>query len=310
MIRIVLGLIMLAQCTGALELPRRAQRLPLKKKDIVLKSPAAYAQRFLRMDPKTGKEINYDPKPHVVLLDRKSGAYALKWIGYDHKQKTIVYHRPDAIDVVISASVRRHSSGDYEYTYTVHNLPTSGQNVEGFAVQDFAADVRPLPLAEVHVGPMSNTIREMKEGNWHDFAVLGTPRGIPPGRRFEHQLLSPSPPGLVECRAVGTLGMKGVGEEPPQELEGILPGYEIWPSGYTIGPVEQLKSSTLPKRAKYIRKRLAHFQQLGWIVAELVPWYQQNLVGTNLQPVIKRATGDFNGGRITSELLALIESLT
>jgi hypothetical protein len=299
---------MVAQFVGALQSSNQsAQRLPLQKKEIVLKSPTNYAQRFLGMDPKTGKEINYDPKPQVVLLDAKSGAYALKWIGYDRKEKTIIYHRPDAIDVIISASVRRHSSGQYVYTYTINNLRTSLQNVFGFAVQSFASDARPLRIADVFVGPMSSTVREMSEGKWLYFAVLGTKPGIAAGRRVEHQILSSAPPGLVECRAVGITGMRGVGEEPPQELENALPGYEAWPSGYTIGPVDQFKEFSLNKRVNYIRKRLSQVQQLGWVVNDLVPWYEQNLRADNLEQVFKRATNDFKASRMTSELLAMIE---
>jgi hypothetical protein len=306
--RLLLMFVMLAQLAGAWQSsPQTMQRLPLQKKEIILKSPTNYAQRFLGVDPKTGKEIYYDPKLEVVLLDAKSGAYGLRWIGYDRKQKTIVYYRPDAFDATISASVKRHSSGQYLYIYTVHVLPTSGQNVRGFVVQNFAADARPLRIADVYVGRMSQN-NEMKEGNWLDFAVLGAQPGIAPGHRFEHQLLSSAPPGVVECHAVGITGMKGVGEEPPQELENVLPGYEAWPSGYTIGPIDQLKTFSVNKRAKYLRSKLVLFQQLGWIAAELAPWYEQNLQANQLGQVFKRAIEDFKAGKITSELLALIQS--
>ena len=106
----------------------------------------------------------------------------------------------------------------------------------------------------------------------------------------------------------GILGMKGVGEEPPQELENVLPGYEAWPRGYTIGPIDQLKAFSVNKRAKYLRIRLAQFKQLGWIAAELAPWYEQNLQGNQLGQVFKRAMEDFKAGKITSELLAMIQS--
>jgi hypothetical protein len=306
--RLLLMFVMLAQLAVAWQSsPETMQRLPLQKKEIILKSPTNYAQRFLGVDPKTGKEIYYDPKLEVVLLDAKSGAYGLRWIGYDRKQKTIVYYRPDAFDATISASVKRHSSGQYLYIYTVHVLPTSGQNVRGFVVQNFAADARPLRTADVNVGRMSQN-NEMKEGNWLDFAVLGAQPGIAPGHRFEHQLLSSAPPGVVECHAVGITGMKGVGEEPPQELENVLPGYEAWPSGYTIGPIDQLKTFSVNKRAKYLRSKLVLFQQLGWIAAELAPWYEQNLQANQLGQVFKRAMEDFKAGKITSELLAMIQS--
>jgi len=88
-------------------------RLPFQKKRIVLKSPATYEKRIIRYDSKTGASIYYDPKPRVVPLDVRSGKYGLRWIGYDGREKTIVYQRPDAIDAEISASVSRAATGQY-----------------------------------------------------------------------------------------------------------------------------------------------------------------------------------------------------
>jgi hypothetical protein len=52
---------------------------------------------------KTGQERFYDPKPRVSLLNERAGLYALKWVGYDGMEKTIVYQRPDAIDAIVIA---------------------------------------------------------------------------------------------------------------------------------------------------------------------------------------------------------------
>lgn len=304
--RLAVLVLLLVQLTGALQVSQRARRLPMQKKEIHLVSPTTYAPRLVRIDPATGKEIYYDPKPEVVLLDAPSGKYGLRWLGYDGVQKTIIYYRPDAFDAVVSASVTKRPSGEYLYTYAFENSRFSSQSVGGFAVQNFADDVRATKIAGVHVGQMSKN-NEMKQGNWLRFAVLNVRQGIPPGTRVEHKLLSVARPGVVECRAHGPLGMKGIGEEPPQELENVLPGYEAWPVGYSIGPVDRLKSSTPKRRANYIRRRLAQFQRVGWIVADLVPWYEQNVRGDKMDQVFKRATTDFKEGRITSELLAIIE---
>src|SRR5438874_3537246 len=78
---------------------QKLQRLPLQKKQINFRSPKNYEKRILRYDEKTGQPIYYDPKPEVKLLDAKSGEYAFKWIGYDGKEKTVIYQRRDAIDV-------------------------------------------------------------------------------------------------------------------------------------------------------------------------------------------------------------------
>ena len=134
--RLLLTFVMLAQMAGAWQSsPQTVQRLPLQKKQIVLESPKNHAQRLVRIDSATGKEVYYDPKPEVVLLDVKSGKYGLRWIGYEGKQKTIIYYRPDAFDAIIIASVSRRSAGGYLYTYAIENSSTSAQSVEGVALQ-------------------------------------------------------------------------------------------------------------------------------------------------------------------------------
>ena len=287
-------------------LSQKANRLSLQKKQMMLEAPKDYTQRVLRHDRQTGEAVYYDPKPRVVLIDERSGKYAFKWIGYDGKEKTVIYQRPDAIDAVVSARVATTRSGINAYTYTIQNLQSSGQELTSFFVQNFTSDIRPAKKADLYVGSVSRNEKEFRDGQWIGYGVLNS--SVVPGRSIEFRLESSAPPGLVECRiAGGPRGMKGAGEEMPQELENVLPGYEIWPSGYTIGPVEKLGSFPTNKRASYIRKRLAQFQRLGWIVADLVPWYEANLRGDNLEQVFKRATADFKEGRLTSELLALIE---
>ena len=89
----------------------------------------------------------------------------------------------------------------------------------------------------------------------------------------------------------------------------VFPGYEAWPSGYTIGPIDKLKSMSPKKRANYIRKKLRQLHQLGWMIAEVAPWYDQNLTADNLEQVVGRATEDLKAGRITSEVDAMIQSM-
>jgi hypothetical protein len=290
---------------------QKVQRLPMQKKQIELKSPTGSSKQVAGYDKKTGEPIYVDPRPRIVVLDAKSGKYGLRWVGRDGNEKMIVYQRPDAIDAVVSASVSTTTSGEYTYLYNIRNLPSSGQHLSGFAVQNFASDVKARSTDDIHVGQMTNLVKEFKNGNWIRYGILSsfTPL-ISAGRQIEFKLESSSPPGLVECRAQGgKLGMKGVGEEPPQELANVLPGYEAWPSGYTIGPVEKLKTFPPQKRAKYIRKRLLHFQRLGWMSADSLPWYQRNLRGDQLEQVYNRAAEDLKAGKITTEVLAMIQSI-
>lgn len=60
--------------------------------------------------------------------------------------------------------------------------------------------------------------------------------------------------------------MTGVGEEPPEKVENVLPAYEAWPRGYTVGPNDYLKAASPRKRGNYVRQRLPKVQKLGWIV--------------------------------------------
>lgn len=304
-----LSLLLLISVAGALHPPsQKANRLRLQKKQIVLEAPKNYAQRVLRYDRQTGKTIYYDPKPRVVLVDEKSGKYAFKWIGYDGKEKTVIYQRPDAIDAVVSARIGTTSSGNNVYTYTVQNLQSSGEELTSFFVQNFTSDIRPTKVADVYVGSVSKNDKEFKDGHWIGYGVLNS--SVVPGRSIEFELESSAPPGLVECRiAGGPRGMKGVGEDMPQELENVLPGYEIWPSGYTIGPIDKLKTLSPSERANYLVKLLPKFKEIGWITADALRWYQQNLSRDGMGAVHDRAELDFSEGNITSEVVAMIRAI-
>jgi hypothetical protein len=284
------------------------ERLPLQKNHIVLQAPKNYAHRSLGVDRITGKETYYDPKPQVVLLDRKRGKYAFKWIGYDGKWKTVIYQRPDTIDAVVSARIETTSPSKYLYIYTVQNLQSSGEELTSFFVQNFTSDIHPTKAADVYVGSVTRDHREFRDGHWIGYGVLNT--SVVPGRSKEFRLESSAPPGLLECRvAGGPRGMVGVDEDMPQELENVLPGYEIWPSGYTIGPVDGLKPLSPSERAKYLLKLFPKFKELGWITADALRWYDQNLNRNDLKVVHDRAERDLKEGKITTEVFAMIDAI-
>jgi hypothetical protein len=308
--RFLLLLVIVAQTLTATPTPsQKTRRLALQKRTIILKAPRSYANRILRLDSRTGNPVEYDPRPRVVLLDVKSGKYAFKWIGYDGNEKTVIYQRPDAFDATVSGSVSKTPSGTYLYTYAIQNLASSGQNLSGFAVQHFASDVKPQSIGNGYVGEMSKN-REMKEGNWIYFGTSNFKDAVTPGRNIELALESLAPPGLVECRAHGgVMMMIGVDEDMPQELENVLPGYEAWPRGYTIGPVENLKALSPAERANYLLKLLPKFNELGWMTADALHWYQQNLNRIDLGTISKRAGQDLGAGNITNEVLVMIQGI-
>lgn len=311
----LLALILTVITTAAQHRPvEQTRRLPLQKKQIVLKSPAVYLQRVLRVDPKTGEEFLYDPKPRIELLDAKAGKYSLKWIGYDGNEKVVVYQRPDAMDVIVSATVVKTSTGQYVYEYTIQNLVTSGEYLAGFEVQTFSSDIIPskfpTKIDNISIGEMSSNIPEFQEGRWIDFAPLPPRPRVNPGQRITFQLTSSSPPGLVQCRVHGgDFVMKGVGEEMPQELENVLPRFEALPSGYTIGPIDRLKTLSPRERTNSVLKLLPQFQRLGWITTASLRWYQQTLSGNDLGVVYERTQQDLKEGNITTEVFAMIQAI-
>ncbi len=83
---------------------QKIKREPLQKSGTILKSPVRYEKRA---GIESGKEVAYDPKPRVELVDARAGKYEFKWIGYDGKEKVIAYQRADAIDAVVSGSVEK-----------------------------------------------------------------------------------------------------------------------------------------------------------------------------------------------------------
>lgn len=112
MLRFILLLIILLLAGGfafwaATESTQRIKREPLQKSGGKLSSPTVYEKRERT---ESGREITYDPKPRVEVVDDNAGKYELKWIGYDGKEKTVIYQRADAIDVVVTGSVEQASA--------------------------------------------------------------------------------------------------------------------------------------------------------------------------------------------------------
>ena len=83
---------------------------------------------------------------------------------------------------------------------------------------------------------------------------------------------STSEPGLVNVRAHGgPLGMKGVGEEPPEILAASLPRYDAWPVGLTIGPVESIEDPAYQFGPGRAREMIEAMVEAGWVDGQLAP---------------------------------------
>ncbi|MGH9942886.1 MAG: hypothetical protein ACRD9R_11085 [Pyrinomonadaceae bacterium] len=288
----------------------RVQRQPLEKQQREYKTPTNYEPHERGYDPKTGKTITYDHQPRVELVDAKAGKYAFKWIGVDGKEKTVIFQRADAIDVVVSATVSKTTEGKYHYNYEVQNLPSSGTYLSGFIVQNFVSDVKLDNKGGMFTGAMSNAIYEFREGNWIHFADASDDLQLDPGQTVKLQLTSSAPPGLVGCRAVGgELSLEGVGEDMPLALERLLPGYEEFPKGRTIGPVDSLQTLSLAEEAKYLLDNLPQFRKLGWMTDAALSRYEQRLKSGDLEAVRKRLEQNLKDEQITTEVFAIIEAM-
>lgn len=333
---VLLSAVVLVNCAAG-QAGQKAKRVPLERSKVVLRSPATYEKRA-GLDPKTGKEVVFDPRPRIEVVDTKAGKYAFKWIGYDGKEKVIAYQRADAIDAVVSVSVTRTQPNEYVYTYRVENLPSSGTYLSHFIVQNFAPDTKPIEvngetttsadlrlldtfrnipfdkkatrIPDIFIGQMSNAIFLFKEGGWIAFAPLPSlnPQ-VTPGRSFEVKMVSAAPPGLVGCSVTGGEStLQGVGEEMPAELDAAIPGYEEFPRGYTIGPQDSLRPLTATERARYILDKMPQLEKLGWITPSARSWYEKNLT-SDTESVLRRAQQDLNSEQISSEVFAMIQAM-
>jgi hypothetical protein len=201
--------------------------------------------------------------------------------------------------------------GKFVYKYLIKNLPTSPTHVSSFTVQTFAKDIEIIEPEDVIVGDMINTLRDFKEGVWWRYAVLGEflPK-VEPGRSIEFTLISSAIPGIVGCRATaGDMTLKGVGEHMPQELERSMPGYEEWAKGYTIGPVDNLKTLDKNEKVKYLLDNLSKFQEAGWMNQETANNYKILLEENDLSGVFILAKKDLESEFITGEVFQIIENL-
>jgi len=179
-------------CSSSPQAQTKAQRKPLQRETREYKTPTNYEPRDRGYDPRTRKTITYDHKPRVEPIDEKAGKYAFKWIGYDGKEKSVIFRRGDVIDVIVSASVVKIERGHYLYTYQVHNLPTSATYLKRIIIQNFASDAKPDVNTTFYAGSMSKAINQFREGNWISFADVSDLVQIDPGQTVTVQISNQS----------------------------------------------------------------------------------------------------------------------
>ena len=286
-----------------------AERLPLQKKSVNFdfKFPDHYEKWHGPPDPRTGISREHDPQPRVVPLGKNPGRYAFEWIALDGTKKRAIYERPDGTDAIVTARVSELQDG-YGYTYQIEVLPSSGVRLRAFMVQCFSDQVTATEQKGIFVGKMWNRIPQFREGTWKRFAIRQkfVPNGSP-GETVTLSLSSASPPGLVECRTRSNSVMNA-DLDMPYEFHTLMDlGHDYWPHGYTIGPIERLKSLSQRAHLAYVAKLLPQLMELGWIDASAVGWYQRNLKpGT--PDLYQRVEQDLDDGRITTEVFSLLQA--
>jgi hypothetical protein len=112
----------------------------------------------------------------------------------------------------------------------------------------------------------------------------------------------------VQCRASAQTVVEGADEETPSDLESLMPGFDEYPHGFTIGPVERLKGLSPDERAQYLLERLPQFRKLGWITDEAASRYEEGLKSGGLSAVAGRAEADLKAEQITSEVYEIIKA--
>lgn len=314
-----LSLLMLAGCavtsSSALQNgPQKAERKPLQKSLVKIQAPTLYERR--ERLTKNGKVVTYDPKPQFMVVDEKAGKYELRWIGYDGKQKIISYQRADAIDLIVKAEVSKSNDEQYQYKYDLYNLPSSPTYISSFLLQTFAIiapDPQLVKLSKqnkLYMGGMSETIPRFRAGYWRTFHQLDETTHIQPGQHFTIQFTASAPPGLVDCTATGgQMTLRGVGEHIPFELESAMPGYEEYPSGQTIGPVDSLTKMTQTEKGQYVLERLAQFREAGWLTDYARQEYAKLLQASNYEVLLARLDKDLQDEQITSEVYSIMQIL-
>jgi hypothetical protein len=297
-------------CSLSQQAQSRVQRQPMEKPSpYEYKTPKSYQPRERGYDPKTGEPVTYDHKPRVEIVDAKAGKYALKWIGFDGRDRMATFYRIDAVDVVVSASVINLSPKMYQYTYEATNLRSSGTYLKFFIVQTFSTDIKPAYAGQfVHL-TMSRNIKGFEKGTWIDFSDVSDHVQIDPGQSVTIQFTSPDPPGLVECRAGAESIVDGSDEDVPADLYSLLRGYDEYLHGWTIGPTNELKYLSAAEKAKYLLQRLPQFRKVGWMTEQAFRQYDEDLKNGNLNPILSRIDEDLKTEQITSEVLAILQAM-
>ena len=89
----------------------------------------------------------------------------------------------------------------------------------------------------------------------------------------------------------------------------MLPGYEQFPHGYTVGPVDELQKFSSSEKTKYLLDHLPLFKKAGWITDQALQRYEAQLKNGGLDKIFAHAEEDLRAEQITTEVFAIIQGL-
>lgn len=219
-----------------------AQRTPLAPVELTKISyePGGTRDRFNPVT-KQWEKLALDRK---IVHDEASGNFLLQWNGLDGKRKTIIYRPATHLHAVVTAKVEPDVTGSrFRYVYAIRNLPTSRRHLQSFYIETKADVDKPeSPDATWgYSGPFTDYLMKVFQvkGGWDWAQTRNGRNGLLSGESsYGFSFRSTGLPALVKCYVAGSPGMKGVGEEPPEELMAALdPVLWLVPHGVTVGPV-------------------------------------------------------------------------
>jgi hypothetical protein len=281
---------------------------------------------------------------HVPKLEEKGADYSVQTdasgnyvIEYRvHRQPVkIVYTPPNKVLLTVEATVSSDGKGKFRYQYLLSNAAESPQPVAAF-VMEYQGAVFDLSAPERwEAGPISDTSSIM----WDPY-IQGKDPSLEPGQKLAGVAMSASLepavekystakggegyfhyqgslPGIVDCHAQGPFRAIKFPDEPPEEIERLLPRFpRTGVGGRTLGPIALPAEGQIVWLVDRLGAYIREGHELGWIEgdSDLVK-YKQTVIQISraienhdeptaialLDAFRRQVAADFQGGGLTSE---------
>jgi hypothetical protein len=262
----LLNCVTLSMAAGA-----NAQRTPLAPVDLTkIEYPPGGTRE--RLNPKIHRMDKYDLNQKIVY-DERTGDFLLQWNGLDGKRKTIIYRPANRLHAVITAQVERDPAGrGFRYVYALRNLPNSQRELQTLMITT-SAEVSNAgsPDSSWYSRPFTDYFKRTLAvpGGWTWSQTEGQITGLAPSETaYGFAFHSTGLPAPMRSYVNRRPGMKGVGEDPPEELMAALDSVTwLIPKGVTVSPVAPPEKLDPAKFLKDIEGMLETASQQGWILS-------------------------------------------